>query len=1300
MKKYKIIFGFSYAFLLFGSTMKPISQSSLVTKEVKGANTTDDSDKYNQYIGYGYDVTSGPLYDTANVLHLNNPILNVESSALKNKIRQFTPSRVTYTSGTYNSKSEVAEHLGKEISGGAGASTAASIGPAVSANVDISASFNTANTESWKSVQQETFSYHNIYAQNRTITLQIDPDEDSFTDYLNPTFLKDAKKITNSQAAESFLSKYGTHLMMGYTLGGVFEMTNYYAANSSSYTKENTTSFDTQVSAGLSVASGKVSTGTSASFSFTQTYGLSDNNAYATNQYKLQTFGGKVFPGLTIDQAFSYYETAFGAGYMYNIWTDSINDGDNLVIVNVPSNTPLLPLYRVLPSTDEYQQAKENLLAAYLKQCSAKLAKYRKNNKDVGITDMRDPSDNDTSMPSLRIDGYDQYTLINGAANEKKYYYSHILKDNSSDEQFVISAKPNDIIRLDYEATNLDDVKLVWKIPANENQSFVTVDADTGLIKVNNYTGQTVSVVCSTEDGSVDLAAVKIKISDNGFSAGDGSKENPYLISTFDQFNRISYPENLNKSYKLISDIDMFGKTINRIGTCSKPFSGTLDGNYHSVKNYNITKFGYEDSDDILRLGLIRCLGDNGVIKNLTLNNCNINIVDSGNNMVKNTQRIGLLVGESSGQISECHVVSSRIKIYSVDNGAANTSKKICVGGLVGKQGRNGSVKTCEVKRTKIDVETKNVQNSAVGGLIGEKQSAVNNKVETCSVIDSGVSVNSKAVDVSSADKKDKVVRNYVGGFVGYSSGEGTTYSNCLMVGTNVVLSDNTNKINNGNPTDVEDYVGGFIGYYEFDDKEDGTEPTISENLKSFEYIFIDQTNATNNLGYQYYYTKYKYGSFIGKVSDYYKKSELPGNDVTIYNKSKFTVIYGTGSDSGKDQNVADKTFNYISSEVSSVNSFSSDYWDSGINENRRIKYKLVDTDLIGFNFDDAPKTFKYNEEFTTGNGISIQRYFKDGSDMEEETNYTVDYSEYKKDVPGKYKIIVSAYGKSDYYYVTVEGPELKSLKLENKPTNKYYVGDKFEFNTAMLYAYYSDGTKKQIDLDDPDLVIDAPKKLAVGQNKITYTYKGASTYLVVEAAELKIKSYEILNKDELEGREYKIKDKNVDLSGMQIKVTYENADPRIINYDDNEDDFSAFYSKFQYGDNEIKISYKDYTMNTIKIHVAYSTNFASQVSQFISIINQLSSTDTTLDMTEQFSLIKKAEKLQKEIGNFTGDSNYDAACRKFEEIKQKYNEQVNTINSDFESVIELNSSLVYGSIFSVAIPFSLVAILILFFVL
>lgn len=1276
MKKFKILFSLSSALFLLGGLLDSISESSFLATEVKA----DDSDKYNQYIGYGYDVTSGPLYDTANVLHLSNPILNVDSIALKNKIKHFTPSRVTYTSGSYNSKSEVAEHLGKEISGAAGASANANIGPIVTTNVDISASFNTANTESWKSVQQETFSYHNIYAQNRTVTLQLDPDDDSFSSYLDPTFLKDAKKITSPQGADIFLAKYGTHLMMGYTLGGVFEMTNYYATNSSSYVKENTTSFDTQVSAGLSVAGGKGGANTSGSFSFTQTYGLSDNNAYATNQYKLQTFGGKVFPGLTIDQAFSYYETAFGAGYMYNIWTDSINDGDNLVIVNVPTNTPLVPLYRLLPSTEEYQTAKEQLLASYLKQCSSKLAKYRKNNKDVGITDMRDPADNDNTNPSLKINGYDLYSLTDEKTeNNKNYYYYSYNSIESNGNELVVNAKPKDVIRFDYETTNLDGVKLVWKV--KEKKDWYELDSETGLIKIKETgKGETLTLNCKTENEAVTFAAVKIIIDRNTFGGGDGSENNPYLISSASQLDKIGEMFKTNKDgktkyFKLVCDIDLTGIILGKTGADqNNPFNWVIDGNYHSISNYTVNTLGDSDKDSYTMVGFVSCLGEKGIIKNLTLKNSNINIVGQKANSL---HRIGLLVANSFGQVDNCHIRDSKIRIISTTNQVANSTKSICVGGLVGKQEKAGFVKNSSVNAVSITVETNNIQNTVAGALIGEKYSEKANLIERCSVVDSSVNVTSQTTDAN-----DKNIRNYVGGFVGYNSGYGSKYSNCLMTGTSVYLNDKTSIAT----TSRENYLGGFIGYYSFADKN-------YENVSFFENILvnlkacsIDFNNKTNigNIGF-------KRGTFIGKISDLFTKDQMPGNDVVVYNSPEPTVYVGN------------KTFDYISNDVSLVNSFDSEYWDSNKNENRRIKYKYVDS--IELDFSNAPKTFKYNQEFSTGNGIIIQRYFADGSDMEELTDYYVDYSEYKKDVPDSYTIYVTAYGVTDSYTVIVEGPVLLSIKLENKPDVSYYAGDPFVFKrkdgeTQQLYAYYSDGSKKPLALDDPDLIIDAPNKLAVGQNKITYSYKGVSTYLVVEATELKVKSYKIKNKSDLENRTYQIKDKNVDLSGMEIEVSYENADTRIVKYDDNEEDFSTYYSKFKYGANEIKISYKDYTMSSIVIKVAYSSGFKSKVDEFVSIVRDLSSDKVASDMSLQFSLIKKAEKLRNEIGNFTGDADYDLACKTFEEYKLKYNNQVDTINADFDSVVELNSSFIYGSTFNVTIPFSIAAIIILFFVL
>lgn len=1261
------------------------------TLREKRENTDGEVDKYCQYIGYGYDVTSGPLYDTANVLHLNNPILDVDSSSLKKKIKQFTPSKVTYTSGSYNSKSELAENLGKEISGGNSTDATFNIGPVVTANVNISAAFNTANTESWKSVQQETFSYHNIYAQNRTVTLQLDPDDNDFDSYLAPSFLKDAKKITTNQTAENFLAKYGTHLLMGYTLGGVFEMTNYYACNSSSYVKENTTSFDTQVAAGLSVVNTQNS---STNFSFTQTYGLSDNNSYATNQYKLQTFGGKVFPGLTIDQAFSYFETAFGAGYMYSIWTDSINEGDNLVITNVPANTPLVPLYRVLPNTQEYVNAKELLLASYLKQCSNKLAKYRKNNKDVGITDMKDPGVGNDSDPSVKVYGYDRYSLMDegaeGSGSGNTYYYSYAEKPTDDNSEFVIEAKPGDVIRLDYEALNLEGFELEWRIKEKKTEWY-ELDAKTGLVRLKEKAlesnGQKLHLVFSTiGNNPVEFANVSIRITDEVFNGGEGTEASPYLIANAKQFNKIGEKQEYwgkDKHFKLINDIDLSGVSLNKIGTESCPFQGTIDGNYHSIKNLKINSFPVSENTS-LYIGLLPYVGEGGKVRNLTLNNCAIQIQSS---FVESTSRCyaGILAGKSHGEIDNCRVLNSPIEINSTNNDTSSSPRVVCVGGVIGKQETQGSVRAVEVADAQITVNTNNVQNSAVGGLIGSKESAPNSKVEACSVTNSKVNVTSNV----GTSGKNSDIRNYVGGFVGDTMGQGANYSNCLLAETQVALNDLTSMVNSKDPNMIEDYVGGFIGYYRFN-----TGSSVTKDLMSFENILIDQSECPVVLAYKNVKATLGYGSFVGRVGT---TEELNGHDVVIYNQTN-TKIYKPGSTKCEEKLVqmegGGRTLSYISGEASFVNNFSSDYWDSGKNEKRRLKYKTVIGDAVEFDFGEAPKTFKYGEEFTTGNKVSIQKYYADGSDMEEDSDYYVDYSDYQKTVPGSYTIKVSAYGKTDSYVVRVESPEVIALKVKNKPTQTFYAGDSFDFSPTLM-AQMSSGSEVSVTLDDPNLKVDSPKKLAIGQNKITYTYCGVSTYIVVNAVQRVVKNYTILNKNTLEAKKYAITDKNVDLSGMEISVEYENAPSRQVSYDENEDDFSVFHSKFQYGKNEVQISYKDYVMQKIVVDVRYAADFTSKVSEFKNIINRLVETPPS-SFADQFALLKKAKSLKAEIGNFTGDEEYDRACNQLKELMDQYNSQVETVNSDFESVIEINAGFVYGSIFNRAVPVCLVAVIVL----
>ena len=206
------------------------------------------------------------------------------------------------------------------------------------------------------------------------------------------------------------------------------------------------------------------------------------------------------------------------------------------------------------------------------------------------------------------------------------------------------------------------------------------VDSNTGLLKITEKAagakGQKLHLVCTTSNGTIEFAKVTIKIDENAFSGGDGTENNPYLISSPDQLNEIGKVANINKKFKLINDIDLTGKTINTIGQQTSKFNGLIDGNYHTIRNYTISGFGTDS------LGFVSYLDGEGKIKNLTLSGFNIVCKET---LLNTQQRIGLLVGNSKGQIENCHVKDSRIQIDSVSNPAANNIKSICVGGLVAK---------------------------------------------------------------------------------------------------------------------------------------------------------------------------------------------------------------------------------------------------------------------------------------------------------------------------------------------------------------------------------------------------------------------------------------------------------------------------------------------------------------------------------------------------------------------------------------------------------------------------------------
>ena len=96
------------------------------------------------------------------------------------------------------------------------------------------------------------------------------------------------------------------------------------------------------------------------------------------------------------------------------------------------------------------------------------------------------------------------------------------------------------------------------------------------------------------------------------FNGGNGSAEDPYVISNAEQFKLISSTKDgLSKHYILIDDIDFEDVSFSPIGDEDKPFNGSIDGNGYAIENLEVTADEY--------VGLFAYVGPYGLIENLNV---------------------------------------------------------------------------------------------------------------------------------------------------------------------------------------------------------------------------------------------------------------------------------------------------------------------------------------------------------------------------------------------------------------------------------------------------------------------------------------------------------------------------------------------------------------------------------------------------------------------------------------------------------------------------------------------------------
>ena len=281
------------------------------------------------------------------------------------------------------------------------------------------------------------------------------------------------------------------------------------------------------------------------------------------------------------------------------------------------------------------------------------------------------------------------------------------------------------------------------------------------------------------------------------FAGGTGEPNDPYQIATAQQLTSIGDDRNLlDKHFVLVSDIDLDpnllgGKVFTQAVIASyrwtdygdhyerTHFSGSLDGNGHSISNMVIEGYETGRGGNRENLGLIGYLTIDAVVKDIQLRNITIFGVGdyvgglAGSNRGKVLQCsvtgsitgesfIGGLVGSNNGDIVSC---SAFCNVQSVSGGAVGI-----VGGLIGYNYGHGFIYNCYSIGTVTGWED-------VGGLVGLNGSYISNCYAICTTIGS----------------------EFVGGLVCNNSFNGYI-SNCYATG--IVKGDK--------------HVGGLIGNHDF----------------------------------------------------------------------------------------------------------------------------------------------------------------------------------------------------------------------------------------------------------------------------------------------------------------------------------------------------------------------------------------------------------------------------------------------------------------------------------------------------
>ena len=251
--------------------------------------------------------------------------------------------------------------------------------------------------------------------------------------------------------------------------------------------------------------------------------------------------------------------------------------------------------------------------------------------------------------------------------------------------------------------------------------------------------------------------------SDRSVSAGSGSQNDPFIITTGEQLYGLAKDVHSGVPYsgqyfKLANSIDLGGHEWTPIGNSTTPFEGHFDGNGYTI-------YGLSFQNDVNGYAGLFGKVEGSKISGLSVNNANIS---------NQSSTTGIICGElaGGGVISNCSVYGGSVSTSS------SSSQSSSAGGICGLYSSQSTINNCNVRGISI-------KGGYVGGICGQGAGTI----ENCKVYDTRMTADWRGGGIVSVAK------------VLYASDTESTIKNCVIYNSELYC------------TSEATYAGGLIAF-------------------------------------------------------------------------------------------------------------------------------------------------------------------------------------------------------------------------------------------------------------------------------------------------------------------------------------------------------------------------------------------------------------------------------------------------------------------------------------------------------